>query len=108
MFSVNFRAGPCQEYIDEFCDKICQAVKEDILDNELHDRCMTVQRLLQAIQTEHRSGEGEKKRFNDTLFCHENKLFHPRDEFEDVKSIDQGMEFYDDVYGGGGGFLTKI
>ena len=27
---INYRAGPCQEYTDAFCDEVCQAVKEEL------------------------------------------------------------------------------
>ena len=70
-------------YIDEFCDEVCQAVKEELVDKGTRRRCMVVQRMLQAVQEAN----------NDT------SMPHPHDELEDFKSLYDDLEFFDDVYG---------
>lgn len=89
---VNYRAGACQEYTDEFCDEVCQSVKEELLCRKNDDTCAVIQKLLQAIQTKRSDNE-----VNALLNVDDNP--HPHDDIEEYKTLYRDLEFYDDIYG---------
>lgn len=80
---INYRASPCQVYTDEFCDEICQVVKEEFIDKGVRRRCMVLQKMFQVVQS---------ASDNDSMP-------HPHDELKDFNSLYEDMEFFDDVCG---------
>ena len=81
---INFRAGPGQEYIDEFCDEACAAVREELTDRNNLEECNLASNVLNTI-IEHSSQS-------------ESKHPHPPDA-DGYHRLHEGMEFHDDVYG---------
>ena len=43
---TNCRDGPCQRYIDEFCDEVCTAVKEELVERSCKNTCSMMTNLV--------------------------------------------------------------
>lgn len=99
---INYTAGLCQGYIDEFCDEICQAVKEETIDNADGDRCKVLEKVLQTIANINVASpagvpSGSPKDF--AIVEKHKEMQHPHDDLEGCRGLCQGINVYDDVCG---------
>ena len=91
--SVNFRAGPCQEYTDEFCDELCGVVKEEICGKQGLVQCSSLTTILTAMHQEDAVSPSS------VLSGLSKAYLHPHCELGGYTQLYHGMGFHDDFYG---------